>query len=164
MTAERKPWSHYPDEDCTPTPPEELARLDREYWEKYGPDFVAEADNPRSIRVHGQLIWDCTGENWLSIDSGWHDVRFYDGRKIRTKALGAPKRIPEAFREALPDNAIFVHPITGEEVDWFWRVVGREEPKQDWSAWLGKQEERQAEIKKQPWVPKWKWKKQRGII
>ncbi len=135
-------------------------------WERQLPDFdreyhLAHKDDPAQVRiggyVHYQLQYDIFGGS-----GAWHRIRLEDGQEFETKQLYRIfTPIPEDLQEELPDNAIFVT-RTGIVVDYFGRIKGHENDiDPSINKWLGIQEEKEERLKATPWVPKWKWRKQR---
>ena len=167
MRAEReKPWSRYPEDEGMGASTEPDPEFTRRYWR----ERVESKDHPSQVRVDGRLYWigeervtgmprGCYGEKFR--------IRFHDGREITTTNLWVNGEIPAEFRAELPDNAVFLDRL-GREVDfWGHRKDGVDEREQENQArlerWLAGVERRREELKRQPWVPKWQWKKQRGI-
>lgn len=87
-------------------------------------DYAKKASDPSSVRVGGQHYWikpDRPGSACLGHGGAEFLIRFTDGRDVTrrtvvTHNLWAQSRIPDHFRDRLPDNAEFVERGT--------RVVG----------------------------------------
>ena len=141
MTTERKPFDF--EAHC--------AEISRRHWE----ELRAEKDSPSQARIKGKCYTiqpdapKGTPHYFLGFGGGRFDIQFHDGRKITTHNLWYRGEIPEELRAEMPDNAEFV--------EWMKPIAS------DWDRWIHEQERRREELKKQPWIPKWKWKKQRGI-
>ena len=168
MREREKPWSYYPEDEGSGTEPELDPNFLREYWQFR----IDQKDDPRQVRVDGKVYW--LGPDYASTPKQHKGfagqefrLRFFDGREVTTHDLWLNGEIPKEYREELPDNAVFLD-REGREVDfWGHRKDGvderAKESKESIEKWLAGVERRREELKRQPWVPKWQWKKQRGI-
>ncbi len=164
MRGEReKPWSFWPDDSGADVPE---TKVDPEFLREYWQFRVDTKDDPRQVRVRGRLYWlgpdyQSTPRECKGFAGAEFRIRFLDGREVITHDLWTNGVIPLAYREELPDNARFLDP-KGYEVNEHGRRLDEESDFRQFDRWLNEQEKRREELSKTPWVPKWKWKKQRG--
>ena len=78
---------------------------------------VKEAGSRESVRIGGKHyrlsdpVWDTTHpHHWLGFGGQVFNIRFHDGRAVKTNNLWHQGTIPANFLDRLPDNASFEHP------------------------------------------------------
>lgn len=77
---------------------------------KYWLGHIEFADDPRQARIAGKLYYIKPEDDPVfmrGMRGTPHVIEFKDGRLVRTTNLWICGRIPEAYREQLPDNAHF---------------------------------------------------------
>ena len=75
-------------------------------------DKLAGKDDPAVARIEGchYVIGDkAEPGRWNGFGGRWHTIRFNDGRVVKTCDLWTQSKIPDRWREQLPDNAEFIH-------------------------------------------------------
>lgn len=76
----------------------------RKFWENH----INRKNDPTQVIVNGMLYYFSHGMHQLN--QTLTVIEFFDGRLIETYNLYQVGRIPNSFRNLLPDNASFVHP------------------------------------------------------
>ena len=77
---------------------------------------VDRVNDPVSTRVNGKHYFvgktpkPGTPRSFLGFGGAFWKIKYHDGRVIETNNLWHQGKIPERFRERLPDNAIFLEP------------------------------------------------------
>lgn len=81
------------------------------FWKEKIKDFKRK--NPDQVIVNGFHYYigpENTPTNWKGMNGDLYIVEFFDGRVVETTNLWCQGNIPERYRDALPDNAVFVAP------------------------------------------------------
>lgn len=82
-------------------------------------DKLRKGDNFATVRINGNQYYigpeDDKG-GFRGFAGRIFQIRFDDGRIVKTSNLWHNGEIPNAFRKLLPDNAVFESKITGEDI------------------------------------------------
>jgi hypothetical protein len=74
-------------------------------------EYVFKADEPFVARIDGQHYVICDESPDVQLRGFGGDpfeIKFHDGRVVKTTNLWCQGAIPERFRDRLPDNAVFL--------------------------------------------------------
>lgn len=105
-------WRTVNQAGVSPCPKHAVALKECEISLRHWAELAAKANDPSVVRVNGQHYIVCPDETnpkaWKGHGGTEFRIRYFDGRVVVTHNLWNQGKIPQKYRQCMPDNAEFL--------------------------------------------------------